>query len=322
MKRTCFRNCGALLIVMGCIVAPPLGAETLVLTGSVRTTDGEPLASRISILRGPPATGIETLDTAADGTFSIETSSDGIQAISASADGYASREVLRSGSAPFPPLRFVLSELRQIQGRVRDRAGNAQPGVNVQVRYLDAPRRLRLDDGWRAATDENGAFTLAAAAGGGGRFVVDALPGDWVPASSSVLGSGAVGHTGVVEDESYANVLVELEARGSQVTGQVTAIDGRALADILVRAVVKVQTPRVNEGNLPGTVPTPGGGERPFRNELRKYAKTDSGGNYKMEGLPAGSLAVVAGRPGSRPQVQRFASIEGGLVTADFVLLD
>ena len=127
---------------------------------------------------------------------------------------------------------------------MRDSAGSAQPGVSVRVRYIDAPKRLRLDDGLAATTDASGAFTLAS---------------------------------------------------------------GRALANVLVRAVVRVQTPRVNEeGGGPGTVVTPGGEERPFGNELRKHVKTGRDGHYEMAGLPA----------------QRFTSVEGGTVTADFVLPD
>ena len=220
MKKSCFFVGRVLLIVMGGIAALPLGAQTFVLNGSVRTTDGDPLAARITILRGLPAAGIETHDTAADGTFSLKTSSAGVQVVSASADGYASREAYRSGGARFPRLHFVLAESRLIQGHVRDSAGSAQPGVSVRVRYIDAPKRLRLDDGSEATTDASGAFTLAAAVSRGGRFVVDALPDDWVPASSSALGTGAVGHTGIDEDESYRNILVELEARGSRVAGE------------------------------------------------------------------------------------------------------
>lgn len=82
------------------------------------------------------------------------------------------------------------------------------------------------------------------------------------------------------------------------------------------------RTPRVNEGIGPGAVPTPGGAVRPFNNELRKYAETDGGGRYSMAGLPAGSLAVVAGKAGAQAQVQRFASVEGGAFTADFVFPD
>ena len=321
MKKSCFTAC-VLLIALGGIAALPLGAQNIVLSGSVRTTDGDPLAARISILRGLPAAGIETHDTAADGTFSIKTSAAGVQVVSASADGYASREAYRSGDAPFPRLHFVLAESKPIQGHVRGSAGSAQPGVSVRVRYIDAPKRLRLDDGLTATTDASGAFTLAAAVRGGGRFVVDALPDDWVPASSSVLGTGAVGHTGVAEDESYRNVLVELEARGSRVAGRVTNAAGKALAGILVRAMVRVRTPRVSEGGGPGTVATPGGEERPFGNELRKHAKTDSAGKYEMKGLPAGALAVVAVREGTQVPVQRFTAVEGGTVTADFVLPD
>ena len=72
MKKSCFFVGRVWLIVMGGIAALPLAAQTFVLNGSVRTTDGDPLAARITILRGLPAAGIETHDTAADGTFSIE----------------------------------------------------------------------------------------------------------------------------------------------------------------------------------------------------------------------------------------------------------
>ena len=41
-----------------------------------------------------------------------------------------------------------------------------------------------------------------------------------------------------------------------------------------------------------------------------------------MKGLPAGPLAVAAVRDGSRAPVRRFTSVEGGTVTADFVLPD
>ena len=152
--------------------------------------------------------------------------------------------------------------------------------------------------------------------------MVDALPDDWVPASSSVLGTGAVGHTGVDDDASYRNILVELEERGTRVAGRVTSASGRGLADILVWAVVRVQTPRVNEGSGPGTVVTPGGEERPFGNEFRKNRKTDSAGHYEMAGLPAGALAVAVSRTGTRVPAQRFTAVEGGALTADFVLSD
>ena len=97
---------------------------------------------------------------------------------------------------------------------------------------------------------------------------------------------------------------------------------GRGLANVLVRAVVRVQTPRVTEGGGPGTVAVPGGEEQPFGNELRKHVKTGRDGHYEIEGLPAGALAVAVSRAGTRVPVQRFTAVEGGTVTADFVLPD
>ena len=94
MKKSCFTAC-ALLIVLGGIAALPLGTQTITLTGSVRTTAGDPLAARITVLRGAPAAGIETHDTAAAGTFSITTSAAGVQAVSASAAIRLARGVSR-----------------------------------------------------------------------------------------------------------------------------------------------------------------------------------------------------------------------------------
>ena len=54
MKKAFFLSC-ALFLVMGSIAELPLSAQTVTLTGSVRTVGGDPLAARISILRGPPA---------------------------------------------------------------------------------------------------------------------------------------------------------------------------------------------------------------------------------------------------------------------------
>ena len=94
------------------------------------------------------------------------------------------------------------------------------------------------------------------------------------------------------------------------------------MANVLLRAVVRDQTPRFNEDGGPRTVVTPGGEERPIGNEFRKHAKTDGTGKYEMKGLPAGALAVVAVREGTRVPVQRFTAVEGGTVTANFVLPD
>lgn len=66
----------------------------------------------------------------------------------------------------------------------------------------------------------------------------------------------------------------------------------------------------------------PGGTERPYGASYTKRTVTDSSGRYEAKGLPPGSLAVVAIRRGVRIPVQRFQTIEGDSVTADFVLPD
>lgn len=178
--------------MLAIMAALPFAAGAAELSGSVTNADGDPVTARITIRRGPPNPGIETHRTDERGRFSIETPSRGIIAVSASANGYASHEVSGGHSS----LRFVLRELMEVEGRVRDSNGAAPPGTEVQVRYVDSERHLRLDDGMTAITDGDGEFVVAAAPGQG-RFVVDAFADNWVPQSSAVLGNGSVGSTGV-----------------------------------------------------------------------------------------------------------------------------
>lgn len=319
MKRSRMQRC-TIIVLMGFMTLPTLVAQTITITGSVRTADNNPLAARVSILRGPPATGIETHDTSANGTFSIKTSSSGIISVSASAREYASREVRLAEITSLSGLNFVLHELQMIQGQVRDTRGNSQSNVRVRIRYVDTPRLLRLDDGFSTMTNDSGTFTLKGPASGSDRFVVDALPDNWVPQSSRTLGAGAVGNTGVGGNGARQNILIQLSSKGSRIIGRVTSSSGKALTGISVIASVKVQTPRAIEGAPPGSLPVPGGGERPFGNTLSKSTKTDREGNYEIAGMPAGALGVVALKKGVRVQLRRFTSTEGETLTANFVI--
>lgn len=271
--------CCIILVVVSLMTLPTLVAQTVTVTGSVRTADNNPLVARISILRGPPMTGIETYDTGVDGTFSIKTSSSGIISVSASAREYASREVRMAEINSFSGLNFVLHKLQVIQGKVRDEQGNSQSNVRVQIRYIDTPRLLRLDDGFSTTTNDTGTFILKGAVSGPDRFVVDALPDEWVPQSSRTLGAGAVGNTGIGGNDSHQNILIQLNSRGSRVIGRVISSSGKALAGIPVSASVIVQTPRAIEGSTPGSLPVPGSVERPFGNTLKRSTNTDHEGN-------------------------------------------
>ena len=126
-------------------------------------------------------------------------------------------------------------------------------------------RHIHLDDASTSMTDENGEFFIAIPAGGSDRFVVDVIAKGWVPQSSGVLGSGSVGSTGVGSG-SLESLLVELESRGSSVSGRVTTASGSALRGITVLAGVRTQHATVNDGSLPGSIAGPGTGEiRPAR---------------------------------------------------------
>lgn len=315
--RLCF-----VLLATGCLTLSWLSAETAIIRGSVRDADGNPLIARISILKGPSTPSIETHDTDSTGAFSIETTAAGIVSVTASAYGYASREIKRPTTLPFPAVTFVLSALQVVEGHVRDARGNGLSGVDVEIRYPDSSRTLQIDDGRRSMTDDSGAFTLAAPVNGPDRFVVDALPDTWVPQSSLVFGGGAVASTGIDEDAAHRNIVIRLDSKGSRVSGNVTSSSGRALSGVTVVAAVKVQAPRATDVDLPSVAPSPGGVGRPFGKKIRKSTLTDSQGNYVIEGLPSGTLGVVALKRGRRIPVQRFTSTEGGMFSADFVLPD
>ena len=308
------------LMSTGCLTWAGLSAETTTITGRVRDTNGSPLVARISIFKGPPAPGIETHDTNSSGAFSIKTSGAGIVSVTASASGYASQEVKRPKTLPFPPVTFILPALRVIQGHVQDAQGNGLAGIEVTVRYPGSSRMLQIDDGSHSITGDSGAFTLAAPLDGADRFVVDAFPDNWVPQSSHAFGGGAVSSTGVAEDATHRNILIRLDSKGSRVSGSVTSSSGRVLSGVTVVAAVKVQSPRATDRTRPGVIPIPGGVGRPFGKKIRKSTLTDSRGNYEIEGLPSGTLGVVALKRGIRIAVQRFTSTEGGRFTADFVI--
>lgn len=325
MKCKQFHAC-ILAVVGSGLAGLSLNAETIVLAGSVQTMEGTAIAARISILRGPPSTGIETYDTAANGTFSISTSREEVQVIRAGATGYAGREITLLPTGPLPTLNFRLAKLLPAEGVVRSDMGVAQPGVSVAVRYIDSRMRMGMDEGSTAVTDENGAFTLLAAAGGGGRFVVDAFPDDWVPVSSAILGSGAVGNTGAGSgDTSYQDIRVGLKAHGARLSGLVTSPSGQALAGVIIRTEVRTTPARVDEGSESGLgagVTPDGVLIRPFSQVFTKVVETDYRGNYEIRGLPEGSLTVSARRIGERPVVRTLRSVDGATLTASFTLGD
>lgn len=92
--------------------------------------------------------------------------------------------------------------------------------------------------------------------------------------------------------------------------------------------VVRIQQANTGTGSGSGIQAGPGiqvgPGEaatfRPFGSVYRTRTVTGSDGRYEINGLPSGSLAVVAIKRGVRIPVQRFRSSEGSSNTADFVI--
>lgn len=297
---------------------PAFGAT---LKGTVRTGDGEPIAATVTVLYDSQGVSLEAHQTDKDGAFSIEIGS-GPVAAAASAANHSSHEVDLSGGVP-GSVRFTLRKMRYVQGTLRDSSGRTIEGASVRVRNVDSDRRIHIDSHSTDVSDENGEFTIAIPDGGSDRFVADIVAEGWVPQSSGVLRAGAVGNTGVV-DSPGESVLLELESRGATVRGRVTSPSGSALEGIRVLVAVRVQQTNTGAGSGPGVQAGPGepAPVRPFGRVYRTRAVTGSDGRYEINGLPSGSLAVVAIKRGVRIPVQRLQSLEGRSNTADFVIPD
>ena len=142
-----------------------------VLSGSVQTADGDPVASTIVILTGSGSTTVESHDAEADGTFSIGIPSGAVSATDTATDP-ASHEVDLSNGVP-SNVRFVLGELGFFSGMLTDRRGPAVCGGEVRVRNLDTDRRIDIDRYSTDVTDSDGNITIAVPFGSSDRFFAD-----------------------------------------------------------------------------------------------------------------------------------------------------
>ncbi len=61
---------------------------------------------------------------------------------------------------------------------------------------------------------------------------------------------------------------------------------------------------------------------RPFSRIFTKVVETGQRGNYEIRGLPEGLLTVSARRIGERPVVRTLRSVDGAILTANFMLGD
>lgn len=164
------------------------------LDGSVRDSEGNPLAARISVMENSSGVALETHDTDGDGSSSIEVDSGALVAVAASATDYRSQEIDLTGGIPSGSLRFTLRKQRLVQGAITDESGQGVGGASVRGRDPDSLRAVQTDHSVSDVTDADGGFVIAVADGGSGRSAVDAEADGWVP-SSTVFGNGSVGST-------------------------------------------------------------------------------------------------------------------------------
>lgn len=247
----------------------PATGKDRALFGVVEDGDGRPLSGVRVSFEGDEARGhAREAQTGPDGAFSIPLPA-GFPATTA-----VVVDRLRVWRVPVAPaegerLRIVLAPPDCVPVRV------LTPGAApVPTRY-----------GWTALRRDLGGSLVEGPSGvaAGPRFAAAGLsPGDW----AIVVWAGpflpAV-HEPVRLDGKSCHPLVTVEVfrRGAAVAGRVLARSGAPRADCTVAVRADASTIRLPES--------------------RTTARTDSGGRYRIEGLPSGRYAIVVGTEGGAP---------------------
>lgn len=185
---------------------------------------------------------------------------------------------------------FRLAKGSVIGGVVKNADGQPIAGAKVEVRHVG-----RADD-----MTERPVISTWLANGDGGR-VTDA-DGRWsldnVPADEEAQVRLKISHPDYIDDQSWgemqqkqhvtmeqlrAKTAVVVMQRGINVTGMVTAADGKPVAGAVVVF-----------------------GDRPYFQEGSQEVRTDQGGGYRFPPLPPGAMTVTVVAEGWAPQLRKI----------------
>jgi hypothetical protein len=270
-----------LLLVAGAALCAAASEAAVRIQGKIAASDGTPLPGDVTVVSG--VGGLKTMNyrTDSQGTFAFDVDAADVWLMVAKADGYVSeeREVLLSGEQRRINLDFTLGPAGIVSGHVVDEAGNSVPAAALRVRYPGTQRKFEFVHESLATADSLGNFRLTSVAQNR-RFVIEASTPDR-PFTTSVPMSFA--------GAPLQNVVLSLSRKGQVVRGRVTDAAGSPLAGVPVRirAFADIADFSPEDRQSPD-----------FSRIGNRQTFSAPDGSYNFQGVPAGRVVLVAGRPG------------------------
>ena len=291
---------------LGDVVPPQAGLELalarrLALEGIVRA-GGQPAGGAEVTIAG--AVGTRTARSGPDGAFSFGGLAEGRYALRAVRDGeaaYLDGVMVAVGDGGSGVVTVELRPATTLSGRLRDRAGRPIAGGELTLLEADGaplPRTVQ--------SDGEGNFRFVAVLPG--HYVVDARAEGFYPAEPHPvrvgktpatldvrLDAGATIEGRVVDENAQPVAGAEVAVSGEAPDGTpiaVTASSGAAAALSSARL-----EPAGELGILRGPLPYPPPTPLPAPAPALKQFRTDDQGTFRVTGLPAGQLVVVATHP-------------------------
>lgn len=275
-------------------------ARRLALEGVVRA-HAQPAAGAEVTIAG--AAGALTARSGPDGTFSFSGLAEGRYALRAVRDGeaaYLDGVMVAAGDGGSGVLTVELRPATTVSGRLRDRGGRAIAGGEVTLAEADGAPLPRT-----VASDDEGNFRFAAVLSGS--YVASARAPGFYPSDPRPLRVGKTPAT--VELRLDAGAVIEgrvLDERAQPVGGAEVQVageapDGTPIAVTASSGAAAANGARVEPagelGVMRGPIPYPPPVPLPEPAPALKSFRTDDKGGFRVAGLPAGRLVVVATHP-------------------------
>jgi hypothetical protein len=306
--------------------APPvdlMSAPRIGLGGLIRSS-GQPAADVEVTIGGP--SGSRSVRSGPDGTFAFAGLAEGRYALRATRrneaaylDAVTVGESVDAGGGLLIDLRPASS----IAGKLRDRAGRAVAGGSVTLLEADGPALPRVVE-----SDADGAFAFSAVLPG--NYVVTGRAAGYYPGAPLKLrvqdrpltvelrlelGATLAGR--VLDEQAKPVAGAHVEVAGEAPDGTPVAVTGAGTEEARSTALDPVGELGVLRGPLPYPPVTPVEASAP----VAKPFITDADGAFRVTGVPAGKLVVVASHPDfARGESLPLAIVAGAQVTVNVVL--
>jgi hypothetical protein len=269
----------ALIIAAGLWVV--IGEAAVRVQGKIAAPDGTPLAGDVTLVSGVGDLKTNNYRADSQGRFAFDVDAPGVCLMVAKADGYISeeREVRLSSTEQQFSLDFTLGSAGVVTGRVVDEAGNGVPAATLRVRYPGTRRRFEFGHESLTTVDSSGHFKLPAVAQNR-PFVLEVWTPDRPFTTSTQM---------TFAGPALQSVSVVLSRKGQIVRGRVLDPAGSPLAGVPVRirAFADLADFSSDDRQSPG-----------FALVGNRQTLSASDGSYIFQGVPAGRVVLIAGRPG------------------------